>query len=100
MDVLLQLLGAAHIDFFNIGIALATFGVTRIFTKQYAGIGIFIRTSLLMVQMAKWYFDTHPDAKAKMNSEVGTVLRKVHLQKRTIEHYIEHKTGSQTGGLG
>jgi hypothetical protein len=71
-------------------IAIISFLIGKVFTKKERGVGIFLQVSLLLLRLAKHYFDTHPEA--------DKLASKYKLEVDQMYH--KHTAGTKSGALG
>lgn len=87
---------AAHIPF-DVAIGILSF-LSGLFVARRGALGLMIQASLLLMKMAKHYYDTHPEArerfKGKERIEIESKITKLET------HHRELKTGEETGALG
>lgn len=64
------------------------------------GLGIFLRVALLLIRMAKHYYDTHPDAKRKKRStKIDNIFAKLYKEE-VVPQERKLLEGHETGAKG
>lgn len=90
------------IDFF-IGVLSFIMGsgstLVKLKRNPAKGISVFLQVSLIIIKMAKHYYDTHPEAKQKLNGEARGLLEKLY-RKEVTPTEIAYKTSEETGAAG
>lgn len=92
MEHLLHLL--SPVDILVGGLAFIVGSVSGIKKYQqtpYRNLSILLQVSLLIVKMAKYYFDTHPSAKEKVNHQIVVRLDRISTQLHQYMHGTNEK---------
>lgn len=66
--------------------------------NPYRNLSIFLQVSLLIIKMAKSYYDAHPEAKEKLNAQIRDRLDRISDQ--LYEYMSSQKKPDTSGPVG
>lgn len=85
------------LSFVDVFIGLFSFSVGSLATLRkfrsnpYRSMSIFLQVSLLLLKMSKSYYDSHPEAKKKLNAQIAQRLDKISDQLYEYTHGKKEK---------
>lgn len=89
---------------FDLSVGIVAFIVGAFVSRrasQTVGFGIFLNASLLIIKMTQYYFNTHPEAKSKVNDTIVGLLNQISKRQEDIhsrQQRILEKDNNQFGG--
>lgn len=81
------------------GIVIGGFAsLAKFKNNPYRNMSIFLQVSLLIIKMAKQYYDTHPDKKERLNKQIADRLDHISTQLYEYTHGRKERVVSEPLG--